>query len=112
MAAKCNNCKQSYLPPRLYCEECFEKLESWSPVNPEGEISSYTIAHVHSDGTRLQEPKFIAFIKFGNVKGGMIHYLGNMGKKKIVMGMMVKPRFRPKPKRIGSIVDIEYFEPV
>ncbi len=112
MAAKCKNCKLSYLPPRLYCEECFEKLEAWTPVKPEGEISSYTIAHVQSDGTRLREPRVLAFIKFDGLKGGMIHHLDNLGKRKIVIGMRVKPRFRPKPKRKGSITDLEYFEPV
>ncbi len=112
MAAKCKNCKLTYLPPRLYCEECFEKLQAWNPVKPEGEVNSYTIAYVNIDGTRLEEPATLAFIKFNGVKGGMIHKLGNVGKKRVQIGMKIKPRFKPKTKRTGSMSDIEYFEPI
>ena len=112
MAAKCKNCKLTYLPPRLYCEECFEKLDAWTPVKPEGEVNSYTTAHIDIDRTRLKEPAILAFIKFRGVKGGMIHKLENIGKTRVQIGMKVKPRFRPKPNRTGSILDIEYFEPI
>ncbi len=112
MAAKCKNCKLAYLPPRLYCEECFERLEAWTPVKPEGEINSFTIAHISIDGKRLQEPKILALIRFDGVKGGMIHWFGNLGRRKVVIGMRVQPKFKPKPKRTGSMTDIEYFEPV
>ncbi len=112
MAAKCKQCRLTYLPPRLYCEECFGKLEEWTPIKPKGEINSYTVAYVGGDGARLQEPKILAFIKFGSVKGGMIHWLDNVGRRKVVIGMKVQPRFRPKPERMGSMTDIEYFEPI
>ncbi len=112
MAAKCINCKLTYLPPRLYCEECFEKLEAWTSVRPEGEVNCYTIAHVNIDGTRLKQPATLVFVKFIGVKGGMIHWLGNVGKKRVLIGMKVRPKFKPKPKRTGSMTDIEYFEPI
>jgi uncharacterized OB-fold protein len=111
MAAVCTKCNLTYLPPRLYCEECFEKLEKWTALKPAGHVSSYTVLHVHSDGRRLQEPKIIALIKFDRVKGGMIHLLGNMGRRKAVIGMNVQPKFKPKAQRNGLMTDIEYFEP-
>jgi uncharacterized OB-fold protein len=112
MGAKCKKCKLTYLPPRLYCEECFEKLEAWAPIKAEGEISAYTVGHISGDGTRLQEPKILALVRFEGVKGGMIHLLGNLGRRKVAIGMRVQPKFKPKPKRTGSLTDIEYFEPV
>lgn len=112
MAAKCNKCKLTYLPPRLYCEECFEKLEAWTALKVKGQIDSYTIAHVSGDGKRLQEPKILAFIKFDRIKGGMIHWADNLGRRKVVIGMKVQPKFKPKSQRTGSMTDIEYFEPV
>ena len=27
MGARCKKCGKIYVPPKLYCEECFEKLE-------------------------------------------------------------------------------------
>ncbi len=111
MAAKCRNCSVLYLPPRLYCEECFGKLEAWTPIKPEGEVYSYTVAHVSLDGKRLKEPKTLAFIQFKGVKGGLIHALSNL-EKPMRVGMRVQPKFKPKPKRTGSINDIEYFEPI
>ncbi len=110
--AKCKFCGATYLPPRLYCEECFSELKEWSPIETEGKIYTFTVTHRALDGTILQEPETVALIRFQGVKGGLIHKLGNLGKKHVTIGMTVKPRFKPKPKRVGSILDIEYFEPV
>lgn len=111
MTAKCKSCGISYIPPRLYCEECFEELQAWTPLKSEGEVYSYTISHVSIDGTRSNKPKVLALIKFSGVKGGLIHWLDNVDKKKLRIGMKVKPIFRPRSRRTGTINDIEYFEP-
>ncbi len=111
MGAKCKSCGTIYLPPRLYCEECFGKLEEWTPIEPEGKVHAFTLAHRALNGTKLKVPETVALIRFQGVKGGLIHKLGNMGKKHVTIGTSVKPRFKPKPKRVGSILDIEFFEP-
>ncbi len=112
MGATCKSCKLTYLPPRLYCEECFEKLDAWAVITLQGEVKSHTVAHVNLEGTRLKEPSPLALITFKGVKGGVIHRLGNVGKKRIMIGMKVQPRFKPKPRRTGSMTDIEFFEPI
>ena len=104
MAAKCKTCRKTYLPPRLYCEECFGELGEWTSVKPEGEIYSYTLAHVSADGTRLKESRIIAFIRFDGVHGGLIHVIDRVEKNRVKIGMRVKPRSLPgeRPARSPS----------
>ncbi len=111
MAAKCNSCKLTYLPPRLYCEQCFGELKDWTKIEPTGEVYSYTLAHIEPDRKRLKQPRVLAFIRFRDIHGGLVHELGNVSAKRVKIGLKVKARFKAKAKRTGSITDIDYFEP-
>ena len=35
MATRCDRCDYTYLPPRAYCERCFQKLKRWLEVGPQ-----------------------------------------------------------------------------
>jgi len=112
MGVKCKKCGLVYVPPRIYCERCFEKLEQWLDVGRRGTVHTYTIAHIEIDGSKLKEPTIYAVIKIDGTAGGFIHKIGEVDPEKIKIGMKVEAIFKPKEKREGSITDIRYFKPV
>jgi hypothetical protein len=112
MGAKCKRCGIVYVPPRMYCERCFEKLEEWMEVSKRGKVHTYTLAYIDADGSRLREPVIWAMIKIDNAHGGFVHKLGEVNLKDVKIGMSVEAVFKEKEKRVGSILDIKFFKPV
>jgi len=111
LGAKCKKCGLVYVPPRMYCERCFEKLEQWLDVGKRGTVHTYTIAHIDLDGSKLKEPTVYAMIKIDGTDGGLIHKIGEVAQEKVKIGMKVEAVFKPKEKREGSINDIRHFKP-
>lgn len=111
LAARCDACGLSYLPPRLFCERCFEELTQYVDVPAEGRVAALTVAHVDRRGNPLSRPDPWAFVTFRGIHGGLVHrLLGDPAQAK--PGMRVRPRIRPKAYRTGTIADLEGFEPV
>jgi uncharacterized OB-fold protein len=108
--AKCQKCNLIYVPPRIYCERCFEGLEEWCEIENKGEIHTYTISWVDLDGSRLEEPVILALVKFDGVYGGIVHKVEEVSADNVKIGMKVSAVF--KEKREGSILDIKYFKPI
>jgi len=111
MGAKCPRCNIVYLPPRLYCEKCFEKLEEWVDIGKKGVIHTFTVATIDVDGSKLEKPVIYALIKFDGAHGGIIHKIGETEPEKVKIGMKVEAVFKPPSERKASINDIEYFKP-
>ena len=111
MGAKCKRCNLVYLPPRLYCERCFDKLEEWIDVGTKGEVYTYTIMHYDENGEKLEKPVVYAFIKISGTHGGIIHKLGDVAFENVEIGMPVVAVFKPKNQREGTVNDIKYFKP-
>lgn len=112
LGTKCPKCGLIYLPPRIYCERCFNGLEEWIEIKNEGEIYTYTIGWVDLDGSRLQEPVIIALVKFNGIYGGIIHRIDEVSAQEVNIGMKVVAVFKEKDEREGSILDIKYFKPI
>lgn len=109
MGAKCSRCKEIYLPPRMYCEKCFTRLEEWVNVGRKGRVYTFTVATIDINGSKLKKPITYAFIKFDGVTGGLIHKLDNADDPRI--GMEVKAVLKPRKDRKASINDIKFFKP-
>ena len=109
--AKCGKCGIVYVPPRIYCERCFERLEEWLEVGSTGSVFTYTTAHVDEKGSRLEKPTIWAFVKIDGTDGGFVHKLREVDLKDVKIGMRVKAVLKAKEKREGSVLDIEYFKP-
>lgn len=111
MGTKCKRCGIVYVPARMYCERCFEKLEEWVNVGKRGTVHAYTVAYIDMDGCKLKEPIVYAMVKMDGADGGLVHKLGEVNLKELKIGMAVEAVFKPKAKREGSINDIKYFKP-
>jgi len=112
MGTTCKRCSLIYVPPRLFCERCFEKLNEWVEVSRRGEVHTYSVAYIDVDGSKLKEPIVWAMIKIDKVHGGLVHKLGEVSPEDVKIGMRVEAIFKGKEERVGSMLDIKYFKPV
>ena len=109
MGAKCPRCGIVYVPPRMYCERCFSKLEEWVDVGKRGVIHTFTIATIDIDGSKLEKPVVYALVKFEGAHGGIIHKIGETDN--VCIDMKVEAVLKPPRERKASINDIKYFRP-
>lgn len=110
LAARCTACDLDYLPPRLFCEQCFAELADFVDVPSEGRVAAVTVALVDRTGKKLPRPEAWAFVTFHGVHGGLMHRL-LVSPDRARAGLPVRPRLKPRDARTGTIADIEGFEP-
>ncbi len=89
IGSKCPKCGKVFVPARLYCEDCFVKIENYVEIDTnEAYVDSCTIIYKDDEGNKLQNPIYIALIRFKSAKGGLLCYAeGNVrpgAKAKIV----------------------------
>ncbi len=109
VASKCPHCNKLYVPPQIYCDECFGTLDQYVDIGIEGEIYSFTECYYDFKGNRYDEPHIMGLIKFDGVEGGIIHRL-NVKKEDLKIGTKVVAVFKPAKSRTGSLDDILYFK--
>jgi len=112
MGTRCPRCNVIYVPPSIYCPDCFEELTEWVEVPDEGFVYTLTVAHVGPDGKPLDEPEIYALVVLDGTNGGLLHKLGEIKPEEAYIGMRVKAVWAPPEERKGSITDIKYFKPL
>jgi len=111
LGAKCKRCGSIFVPPRLYCEKCFDKLTEWINLGTKGTVYTYTVAYIDINGAKLKEPIIYTLIKLDGAEGGLIHKLGEIKPHEVEVGMHVEAVLKPQNERTGNINDIKYFKP-
>ena len=99
-ASVCRSCNKTYLPPKIFCKECFAQLSEWRDVSSD---SGYVYSFTAVNG------EIIALVKFDGVDGGVLGKL-RKGREGPRIGIKVRAVFRRKEDRKGALSDIEYFE--
>jgi len=112
MGTRCGGCDVVFVPAKIYCERCFEQLEEWVDVGLKGTVYTFTIAHIDTDGNKLDKPIVVALIKFGDAEGGLVHKIDGIKPERVAIGMSVKAVLKPKKAREGCMHDIAHFVPV
>ncbi|MEN3044975.1 MAG: zinc ribbon domain-containing protein [Candidatus Hydrothermales bacterium] len=102
----CEKCESVIIPPRIYCEDCFEKIEKFIDIEGPFVVFAVTDIYFDLDGNQLDKPQRVGLMVLPNSKGGIIHFLNP--EEEIDCGDNVKPVFSEK--RVGSIKDIKYFK--
>jgi uncharacterized OB-fold protein len=105
LAAKCNKCGKRYLPPKMYCVDCFVEIKKFRRVPLSGTVSAITESHVDFEGKRMAKPKVFVFVTYPGVTGGLVQAASGKGLR---TGTKVTPRFKPASKRTGSLSDFEF----
>ena len=110
----CRSCNKTFLPPKIFCKDCFVQLTEWRDIPAEtGYVYSFTVVSKNSNenGNQKREQAVIALVKFEGIDGGLLGRF-KRGKEEPRIGMKVKPIFKPKDERKGELSDIDYFEKI
>ncbi len=110
LAARCDECRRRYLPPRLYCERCLGPTEDWVPVEGPATVEAVTVAHVDEAGAPLREPQVWAILRWAGIYGGLVHRLA-VAPDRAKPGLKVRPVLRSRGERVGNITDLLFFAP-
>jgi len=112
LGARCERCQITYVPPRIYCERCFDRLEgNYVEVPPTGSVHTFTVLYRNLDGSKKAEPLVMALIALDGADGGVVHCLGEVKPEEVFIGLPVEAALKPKNQRKGGITDIKYFKP-
>lgn len=96
-----------YVPPKTYCPD--HSPGRVIPVESQWRIISYTIIYRDFYGKPLKKPVIIGLVRPDGYSGGLLAPIkGDPGVK--LVGLKVKPRFKPEESRKGAFTDIEFFE--
>jgi len=57
MGTRCSECGTQWVPPKLFCEECFKEVHDWVELPREGRVGAACIVGVALDGSRLSAPE-------------------------------------------------------
>ncbi len=104
---KCK-CGRSYVPLRLFCEECFSRIEKTFDAGLNGKLYSFTSVNLDIEGQKIEE-KIVGLI---DIRGSKFVHRISGPPKKIKFGAKVKAIFKSPQERKGSINDIKWFEVV
>ncbi len=107
---ECDKCGLTYVPARLYCEQCFARLENWVDVGTEGTVFSFTACYQTKSGETKDKPSILAAVRIAD--GLIIQRLEGCELDDICIGMPVKAELKKESERKGSINDISCFKPL
>jgi uncharacterized OB-fold protein len=97
-----------YLPPRVYCEECFEEIKEFLALEPVGVVETFCEVYEDIDGNKFDKPKVVAFVRIDGSCGGLFGFIEGG----VQMGDKVKAQLVEKRKRTGTVSDIVCFKKV
>jgi len=110
LTSPCPKCRNRLLPPKSYCERCFEETsEDWIPVQGAGYLRSFTVLHRSLEEEPLDPPEVVALVGWPGVRGGLIHRLLGIDPSQVTLGMAVEPVWADV--RSGALSDISHFRP-
>ena len=112
LATRCDACDVTFVPPKIYCDRCFEELRAFIDVGTVGHVDTFTVTFKNMDGSDKPKPRILAMIRIDGTDGGIIHYLEGIGIEDVALGLPVKAIFKPKAQRKGGIEDIVGFGPI
>ncbi len=124
LGVKCPVCGRVYVPPRAYCEYCHVPTSEWVELPGTGTVHTAVISYIATDRRRVEKPEIVGVIRLdapGYKEGsyefaGLFHRLCGVKPEQVIdgsiIGMKVRPKWKPPEERVGSVNDIECFEVV
>jgi uncharacterized OB-fold protein len=112
LASKCPTCNTVFLPPRLYCEDCFCEIpeDMWTENPATGKIMISTIVSIDTYGKKLDPPIVVGMINIDNTDSTLLGIIHTEKLNESFQGKHVHAVFKPKKKREGTLKDILYYQ--
>ncbi|MFB6266138.1 MAG: Zn-ribbon domain-containing OB-fold protein [Halodesulfurarchaeum sp.] len=112
VANTCPECGTTFVPPRLYCEDCFVELEAeFEELPGTGTVETYTVARIDTRERELDEPRVLAMIAMDGADTSLLHEVA-ADPAAVETGMAVQAMCKDPDDRTGEMTDIVHFEPV
>ncbi len=113
LGARCEACRYTYVPARLFCERCFADLSgSEVEVGPGGVLESFTVTYVDHEGRPLEAPVVYGLVRLDGADAVLLHRVLEAEETAFEVGMRVEAVLEPPERRRGSILDVAGFRPV
>lgn len=111
LGIRCKQCGITFVPPREYCEHCWEKIaDNWVDLGHEGELVNYTVVRYNDKHLPMKAPYILGQIKLAGADTPLTHIVTGIDPKDVRLGMKVKAVFADEP--TNTIMDLDHFEPV
>jgi len=72
IGSKCEKCGNIYIPPRLYCENCYIKTNIVEIEQNKAYIDSFTVIYRDKYGNKLENPIKLGLVRFKGCIGGLL----------------------------------------
>ncbi len=113
MGVKCPECGKVFVPPRMFCGSCNQKLDEWVEVAQTGMLANFTVGHVVLEkGARLakaESPYVLGLIKLDDVDSLLLARVEKVAPADLKKGMRMKAVW--KEELAGDYSDLDHFEP-
>ncbi len=110
LGTKCEHCGRIVVPPRIFCEWCFKKTDSWIKLPDTGIVNTFSISYITADTTRVKTPIIPAVIGIDSTtNAGFLHLIGGVKPENVRIDMRVRAVWLEPSQRKGAITDIKYF---
>jgi len=120
LASICPKCQLKSLPPRQICIHCSLESDALIEVQNAGRLRTFT--HLNLDSAQkyrckdectfysnLSSPVW-GIVQFDTCDTGLVHFINPGAIKKLSVGTRMKAVFKPVSERVGTILDIHYFD--
>ena len=117
VGSRCSSCRKVLVPARAICDVCFAPTDKFDEVSDTGVLQAYSVINMEFVGQTRKPPYVYAEIVLDGAATRLIHNvagdfdLANAGEH-LRVGMKVKAVWKPEDERTGTLVDIDYFEPI
>lgn len=116
IGSKCPSCANVLVPPRATCDLCFVPTEQFVDVADTGRIQAFSVINLEFVGQTRKPPYVYAEVVLDGSATRLIHNVGGIdmatAKESLKIGMRVKAVWKKPEECVGTLDDIDYFEPV
>jgi hypothetical protein len=116
LGSLCPSCSNVLVPPREFCDLCFVRTSSYVDVADTGILQAFSIIHLEFVGQTRKPPYVYAEVVLDGAATRLIHTMSGFdvaeAKSILKVGMPVKAIWKDRADCVGTLDDIEYFEPI
>jgi len=114
LGIKCPKCSKVYVPPRRVCGPCYEEMNEFVEVGPQGVIGTFTILRYAfidpATGEQKPVPYGYGFVRLDGADTLFQHYIDISKESSLKIGARVEAVFADQLE--GMITDIKHFRTI